>query len=123
MNTVGCVDLPTVEECRGAATVIEDDCLRECVMAQCAGAKVNCGEDVSQRCRAKSQQRSKAVGGFVVMGEQTCRLPRNEINWCQRPMPRPCRAKAMAHELAHSCGWMHGDGMNVPADTGTLKCD
>jgi hypothetical protein len=48
MNTVGCVDLPTVEECRGAATVIE---------------------------------------------------------------------------LAHSCGWMHGDGMNVPADTGTLKCD
>jgi hypothetical protein len=37
-------------------------------------------------------------------------------------LSRRCRAQAMVHELAHSCGWHHGDGQGVPGDEGTLPC-
>lgn len=122
MNTTNCTQLPTVEECRTAAEVIDDDCLRECVMAQCAGVKVNCSEVASRKCAVRREQKGQAVGGFVDIEGQTCRIPKEEINWCQIPMSRPCRAKAMVHELAHSCGWLHRDGKNVPADNGSLQC-
>ncbi len=32
----------------------------------------------------------------------------------------PCQAKMMVHELAHACGWRHGDGQGVPAHDGSV---
>lgn len=122
MNTTTCPELPTVEECRTAAGVIEDDCLRECVLAQCAGAKVDCGDYTQKKCKQLNQQQGATVGGYVTWTGQTCQAPKNEIGWCQHPLSPPCRAKAMVHELAHSCSWSHGDGQNVPGEDGRLPC-
>lgn len=121
MNST-CLDLPTVEECLHAASVIQDVCLRQCVEAQCNGVEVKCDESILQRCQELNQEKQGKVGGYVIRRRQTCLKPRSEIAWCQLPMSRECRAKAMVHELAHSCGWRHDEGGNVPGGDGELKC-
>lgn len=121
MNTT-CLEVPTVEECRTEAAVIEDVCLRECVEAQCSGVKVVCDPHNQQRCKELNEGRKGKIGGFVTRKGQTCLKPKDEVAWCQLPMSRRCRAKAMVHELAHSCGWSHGDGSSVPGETGELPC-
>jgi hypothetical protein len=120
--STSCLEVPTVEECRTAAAVIEDDCLRQCVEMQCSGIKVYCDADIQRRCRELNAGRKGKVGGYVVRKKQTCLTPKNEVAWCQLPMSRQCRAKAMVHELAHACGWSHDQGKNVPGGTGELKC-
>ena len=117
-----CQEVPTVEECRTEAQVIEDDCLRECVLMQCSGVELNCNDHVQQRCKELNGKREATVGGFVDRESQSCEKPNEEIGWCQVPMSPKCRAKAMVHELAHSCGWSHGGGKNVPAENGRLQC-
>jgi hypothetical protein len=120
--STSCLEVPSVEECRTAAAVIEDTCLRQCVDMQCSGIKVTCDVDSQQRCRELNEGKKSRVGGYVTRKNQTCQQPKDEVAWCQLPMPRPCRAKAMVHELAHSCGWHHDDGGNVPGGTGELQC-
>jgi hypothetical protein len=121
MNS-NCRELPTVEECQEVARNIDNDCLRECVLAQCAGAKINCNEFTHRKCMRDSRGRRGMIGGYVYPGEQTCQRPEEEIYWCELPRSRRCRAEIMVHELAHSCGWHHGDGQGVPANNGDLKC-
>jgi hypothetical protein len=48
---------------------------------------------------------------------------RVHVRWCEEKATPDCRAKAMVHELAHSCGWSHGQGLGVPGDDGFLRCD
>ena len=116
-----CRELPDVDECQAVARKILDECLRDCVTIQCTGAKIRCDEIVSERCR-KRKQEGAAVGGFVEPKGQNCHQPSTEINWCELPQSRDCRAKAMVHELAHSCGWQHGDGKGVPGNNGVMPC-
>lgn len=116
-----CSNAPSVEECHAAAAEIEDKCLRECVLLQCSGAKVTCSDYIEQKCLASSRS-GKGVGGYVFRSTQTCEIPKSEIYWCDLPLSRKCRAQAMVHELAHSCGWRHGDGKSVPANNGELRC-
>ncbi|ADO71579.1 uncharacterized protein STAUR_3791 [Stigmatella aurantiaca DW4/3-1] len=122
-----CRELPTVEECQVSARVITHPCLRKCVELQCAGVKVNCrSEEIQRKCRDQGSGAPGAALGYVVRfsdAPTSCDHPSREINWCEAPASRDCRAKAMVHELAHSCGWHHGQGLGVPADNGLLPCD
>jgi hypothetical protein len=117
-----CRNLPTVEECREAAEVITEPCLKNCVMSQCAGAKIQCDAKALKKCQELGRGREGPTGGFVTAGKQTCEQPRQEINWCELTLPRRCRAQAMVHELAHSCGWHHVDGQGVPGGKGHMEC-
>lgn len=87
MNTT-CLEVPTVEECRTAAAVIENVCLRECVEAQCSGVKVVCDPNNQQRCKELNEGRKGKVGGFVTRKGQTCLKPKDEVAWCQLPLSR-----------------------------------
>ena len=118
-----CREVPTVEECLDAAATIENVCLRPCVERQCSGAKVACDENIVKKCNRLNESRRDKVGGWVERKDQTCKAPRSEIAWCQVPMSRQYRAKAMVHELAHSCGWKHGEGQGVPGNSGSLECE
>ncbi len=121
-----CRELPTVEECQAAAQVIAHPCLRECVEKQCAGIKVNCGsEEVQRSCRKQSSEGLMALGFVVRFSDKptSCMSPSGEVNWCEQPASRDCRARAMVHELAHSCGWLHDQGLGVPGDDGNLLCE
>ena len=122
MKNTSCSQLPTIEECQSAAAVIDNACVRQCVAAQCAGAQIDCGEYIQKKCQQLNEQRGARVGGFVVRSGQTCQKPKFEIGWCELPMSRECRAKALVHELAHACGWSHGEGGNVPGEQGKLQC-
>jgi len=113
----GCTTLPTVEECRIAALQITDQCLRWCVIAQCAGVTARCGDRYTRRVCSQSR-RDGSVGGFVLDGG-TCEIPRDEVHWCDLPVPASCRPLMMVHELAHTCGWSHDLGMGVPGNSGT----
>jgi hypothetical protein len=119
--TPACRELPAVEECQYFAGYITDECLRQCVYSQCSQARVLCSGYIQQKCRDDARHGGD-VGGFVFRGEQSCTNPREEIYWCERPMSRRCRTRTMVHELAHSCGWRHGDGQNVPERQGGLIC-
>jgi hypothetical protein len=117
-----CREVPTAEECRAAAENITNKCLRECVQMQCSGVKVNCSEYIRKKCEDDSRALGADVGGFVYGGPQTCQQPKKELYWCELPLSRECRAQAMVHELAHTCGWHHKEGQGVPADNGKLLC-
>jgi hypothetical protein len=117
-----CREVPTIEECQAEAGFIEDPCLKNCVLKQCSGAKVVCNEHVQQKCQFLNQQKGSKIGGYVERKEQDCLIPKDEIGWCQIPMSRQCRTKAMVHELAHSCGWKHGEGHGIPGNNGRLQC-
>jgi hypothetical protein len=60
----------------------------------------------------------RKVGGFAPVDGGTCETPRDEVHWCDLPVPASCRPHMMVHELAHSCGWRHDDGMGVPGNGG-----
>jgi hypothetical protein len=121
-----CRELPTVEECREVAQVITHPCLRQCVEKQCAGIKVNCNsEEIQKNCKDQSSEGVSALGYVVRFSNRptSCENPSHELNWCEQPSSRDCRAKAMVHELAHSCGWRHNQGLGVPGDDGKLPCE
>ena len=121
-----CQELPTVEECLSAAQSITDVCLKTCVEAQCAGVEVKCDATVREQCE-KDRKAGVFTLGYTYMTlsmtvQKRCKNPVKEINWCQWDVSRDCRAKGMVHELAHSCGWDHGQGLGVPGEDGSLTC-
>lgn len=121
-----CRELPTIEECKAAAQVITEACLRQCVEMQCAGIKVNCGsEEIQRTCKAQNSEGVTALGYVVRYSDAptSCDNPSKEVNWCEQNASRECRARAMVHELAHSCGWRHLQGFGVPGDDGFLPCE
>jgi hypothetical protein len=121
-----CRELPTVEECVAAAQVITSACLKKCVEMQCSGIKVNCAsEEIQKKCEEKKSEGVVALGYVVRFSDRptSCDNPSHEINWCEQPTSRTCRARAMVHELAHSCGWRHNQGFGVPGDDGKLLCE
>ncbi|MFL5345978.1 MAG: hypothetical protein ACJ8AT_14400 [Hyalangium sp.] len=121
-----CSEVPTVEECQAAAQVITSDCLKKCVEMQCAGIKINCSSpEIQKNCKDKSSEGIVAMGYVARFDDVpvSCASPWKEINWCEVPSSRECRAKAMVHELAHSCGWHHNQGFGVPGDDGNLPCN
>src|SRR3954468_15131756 len=107
-----CRYLPSVEECHGAADrYITDDCLRTCIRRLCSVGKTICDAPVQLYC-ATRQAEGAEVGGYVppptaYEASRSCTQPREEINWCQRPLTPPCQEQNMIHELAHACGWHH----------------
>jgi hypothetical protein len=93
---------------------------------QCAGVKINYGSaEIQKTCKDKSSEGIVALGYVVRFSDRptSCDHPWSEINWCEQPSSRDCRARAMVHELAHSCGWRHNQGLGVPGDDGNLPCE
>lgn len=105
------------------AMEITNECLRGCVRMQCTGIKVNCDEYVKKECRNHSSEGISPFGYVYRTSETTCGKPVGEVNWCELPGSRECRARAMVHELAHSCGWAHNQGMGVPSNDGFITCE
>lgn len=89
-------------------------------MLQCTGVKIKCGEYARAQCGKYGPD--DKLGGYVKPGPQDCEIPRDEIAWCELPLSSICRAELMVHELAHACGWKHGQGFNVPGNEGKLLC-
>lgn len=122
-----CRELPTVEECRSAAQSITQDELRQCVESQCSTIQINCGsKDIQEKCREKNGAYPGSNLGYIERPshvQPSFKQPLKEVNWCEEPASRDCRAKAMVHELAHSCGWHHGQGLGVPANNGLIQCE
>jgi len=113
------IELPTVEECREEAARIDDELLMSCMRRQCSTITVTCGEWSRQKCREESQRSSRAVLAFTLVpwpGLLYRFYPVKETHWCEDPTSPECSTKVVIHELAHSCGWDHGQGHNVPGD-------
>lgn len=54
---------------------------------------------------------------FTVTTRMTFRYnPVDETHWCEEPASHGCIVKSVVHELAHSCGWTHGENPSVPGD-------
>jgi hypothetical protein len=124
-----CRYMPTIKECQGAANrYITDDCLRKCIRRLCVVGKAKCGEDEDEPLRCATRKKEgDDVGGYVPpwkVGDppRWCEQPREEFSWCEIPKSPPCQEKNMVHELAHACGWHHGDGQGVPGNDGHEKC-
>jgi len=118
-----CRYLPTVEDCQmAAAYLIDDTCLRNCVIEQCARGQVVCGAEVVAQCDKLAAAHPKGhTGGYVVPGPQTCEMPKQYVNWCQIEQSPRCQELSMVHERAHACGWHHEDGKGVPGEDGEIS--
>lgn len=122
-GSADCRYVPSVEDCQAVADRIEEFCLRTCVVRLCRYGRAVCNDDIQNECvRRIGEGEEGAVGGFVWEVEQTCEIPRDEVNWCQMPRSPMCQARMMVHELAHACGWHHLQGQGVPGNEGNVRC-
>lgn len=90
-----------------------------CMRQQCREITVTCGEWNRKECKAQSQALGNTVLAFTLTtfhGTHHRFYPVRETHWCEEPTSRECALKAVMHELAHSCGWDHGQGWNVPGN-------
>ena len=119
-----CRYLPTVEECQATADRIESYCLRSCVVHLCRVGKPRCNKVVQLRCALPTFDPNGERGGWVLDDTpHSCEQPKEEFSWCELPLSPRCQALTVVHELAHACGWHHGDGNGVPGDDdGRLEC-
>ncbi|WP_141323142.1 RHS repeat-associated core domain-containing protein [Myxococcus sp. AB025B] len=102
-------------------SVVKDKELFWCILRQIENAHVTCDIATQIRCGKRAD-----LGGYAKLG--TCAEPTKEIHWCSRKMSPECQAKAMIHEMAHSCGWNHNldpndPGKGVPGENGVLECE
>jgi len=120
-----CTEVPTVEECRAGADVITDERLWDCVRQQCTRIKVQCGVEIRKECKRRSMEAGGTIMGYTLQrqGMTFFYSPVREVYWCEEFAGQDCRVKAMVHELAHSCGWEHTEGMGVPANEGVVRCE
>ena len=110
-----CKFLPDNADILAVANFITDECLRKCVIRQINDAHLDC-KTQNDFCAANPN-----VAGFVsTLGN--CHDPTHNINWCSLDMTDGCRAAALVHEFAHSCGWDHFGNKGVPGNTGVLYC-
>jgi hypothetical protein len=121
------VELPAVEECRDAAMEITDELLRMCVLRQCKEIEVQCSEAIRKRCKELNSNASGKIllaYTFTAYGSLHLFYPAKETHWCEEPASHMCIVKSVIHELAHSCGWHHGEGRAVPGnDEHIPECD
>lgn len=113
------VVLPTVEECIEETQKIDDELLMSCMRRQCHDITVTCSEWSRQKCKGLSRNAGDAVLAFTVTnwrGTLHRFYPVNQTHWCEEPASPGCITQALLHELAHSCGWDHGQGHNVPGN-------
>jgi hypothetical protein len=120
-----CRYVPSVEDCQAVADRIEDLCLRDCVLHLCRVGEVVCDTKTKLKCaRRKTEEKiGNEVGGWVPDDvPRTCKVPKEEVNWCELPRSPPCQSQMMVHEYAHACGWHHKQGKGVPGDKGKFNC-
>ncbi len=113
------IELPTVEECLEEASSITEELLMSCMRRQCRDITVTCSEWSRQKCKALRQRFGRASLAFTMThwrGTHHRFYPVEETHWCEEPTSRECAIKVVIHELAHSCGWDHGQGHNVPGN-------
>ena len=119
-----CRYTPRIETCVWEAQRdITDTCLRDCIIRGCQGVRIDCASDQA-RVRCSQRRKGGVVGGAAppVPGH-SCNAPADEVAWCELAVSERCRAQIMVHELAHTCGWQHYDGMGVPGIGGKFACD
>ena len=114
------VELPTVEECLEEAMKIDDELLMSCMRRQCRDITVTCSEWSRKKCKEELRKRpdNPVLALTFTNWKGTLHLfyPVAETHWCEEPASHGCIVKAVIHELAHSCGWDHGQGHNVPGN-------
>jgi RHS repeat-associated protein len=88
---------------------IKDIAIRNCVKKSCRNGSISCKSDCTRRTRC-----GRDVG-----------IPRGYFNPGEGPViclnqsaAAGGRGSTAIHEIAHSCGWRHGDGGGVPNDPG-----
>lgn len=118
-----CRYTPTVETCVWEAERdITDKCLRDCIIAGCRGIRVDCASDRALAQCAIPKEDGQVGGAANPIGHD-CTAPADELYWCELPVTERCRAQIAVHELAHTCGWRHGNGLGVPGDYRKFSCD
>jgi hypothetical protein len=114
------IELPTIEECVEAASGITGELLGSCVRRQCRDITVTCGEWSRSICKLESEARPGtnvlALTLITFQGTLHAFYPVKETYWCEEPASHGCIVNAVIHELAHSCGWDHKEGQNVPGN-------
>jgi hypothetical protein len=113
------IELPTVEECLEEATKIDDELLMSCMRRQCRDITVVCSEWSRQKCKELNTSPGSILLAFTEVSWKGIHLrfyPADRTHWCEEPASRKCIAQAVIHELAHSCGWDHKQGHNVPGN-------
>jgi hypothetical protein len=119
-NCSSTIPLPTVEECREAARVIGNEELRACVSEQCGDISLVCDEETRKICKAMGRAEQRTIMAYVVRLDSTSTSSRvKEAHWCEESASFQCILKVVIHELAHSCGWHHGNGGGVPGNERT----
>lgn len=112
------IGLPTVEECSEEAMKIGDELLRVCMLQQCGKINITCSEWSRLECKEQSLTGSTLLAFTVMIYHGTLHsfIPVKETHWCENPASHECIVKAVVHEVAHSCGWDHLEGRNVPGN-------
>src|SRR5207253_637867 len=95
--------------CRQIDQIVTDVALADCLKGKCRTAKIDC-LDANGQCA-----RRPTDGGYASYAGNEVHLCPD--NWTKSPW-NGLVGNMVLHELAHTCGWCHGDASGVPYDPG-----
>jgi len=123
----GCDHVPSESEVAAelitSGILAKDKKLFSCISKQIVNPNtvVKCNLQVDIQCVFSNTTKDQATAGFADIG--SCEKPTHEVRWCHfKKFKGNCAAQALLHELAHTCGWDHGQKKNVPGDSGVIEC-
>ncbi len=121
-----CKNSPEEKACKDMAGLVLDPKLSACIARQCDKACLNCTEEEKKKeCKKKTirdgdqfaEATTAAAADYGSLKE-----PGKEVVWCGKEYSSDCRTRIIVHELAHTCGWKHGQGKGVPQNDGRVDC-
>ena len=121
-----CKNLPgedaLYKEMEYSVSVVHAQPLFWCILRQIENAHIDCGLATKIKCALRNGgKEGRAIGGSAPQG--TYSTPKEDVEWCDlENKSKECQAKGLIHEMAHTCGWDHGQGGGVPGDNGHLIC-
>ena len=113
---LGVLEAAADHACASRVEQITDEALKQCILGRCHTQHQTIGCGSTCLCQTRSNDPNRYVEGFGPKGQWFIIICDAGVSG--RYFDKDGLADVIIHELAHNCGWEHGQDKGVPGDSG-----